>query len=116
MYAIRSYYAPALIIGAFAERMKFSPFAVFSLLWATIVYDPVAHWVWGVGGFMREWGALDFAGGTVVHINAGIDVIWFGIFIVVVVEMAQITPPIGFNLFVLQGMTRHDIGYSYNFV
>ncbi len=63
---------PALIIGAFAERMKFSAFAVFSLLWATIVYDPVAHWVWGVGGFMREWGALDFAGGTVVHINAGI--------------------------------------------
>jgi Amt family ammonium transporter len=62
---------PALIIGAFAERMKFSAFCVFSLLWATIVYDPVAHWVWGVGGFLRESGALDFAGGTVVHINAG---------------------------------------------
>jgi len=62
---------PALIIGAFAERMKFSALCVFTLLWATLVYDPVAHWVWGVGGFMRQWGALDFAGGTVVHINAG---------------------------------------------
>ncbi|MFH0915951.1 MAG: ammonium transporter [bacterium] len=62
---------PALIIGAFAERMKFSAFLLFSLLWATIVYDPMAHWVWGVGGFLREFGALDFAGGTVVHINAG---------------------------------------------
>ncbi len=44
---------------------------MFTLLWTTLVYDPVAHWVWGVGGFMRQWGALDFAGGTVVHINAG---------------------------------------------
>jgi Amt family ammonium transporter len=63
---------PALILGSFAERMKFSAFCVFSLLWATLVYDPVAHWVWGVGGFLRKMGALDFAGGTVVHINAGI--------------------------------------------
>jgi Amt family ammonium transporter len=62
---------PALIIGAFAERMKFSAFLIFSLLWATLVYDPMAHWVWGVGGWLREFGALDFAGGTVVHINAG---------------------------------------------
>lgn len=62
---------PALIIGAFAERMRFSAFCIFILLWATLVYDPVAHWVWGVGGFLRNWGALDFAGGTVVHINAG---------------------------------------------
>ncbi len=62
---------PALIIGAFAERMKFAAFAIFTLLWATLVYDPVCHWVWGIGGFMRSWGALDFAGGTVVHINAG---------------------------------------------
>ncbi len=61
---------PALIIGAFAERMKFSAFLVFSLVWATIVYDPMAHWVWG-GGWLQEFGALDFAGGTVVHINAG---------------------------------------------
>ncbi len=62
---------PALIIGAFAERMKFSAFLLFSVLWATIVYDPMAHWVWGVGGFLRELGALDFAGGIVVHISAG---------------------------------------------
>ncbi len=63
---------PALILGAFAERMKFAAFCVFSLLWATLVYDPVAHWVWGIGGFLRTSGALDFAGGTVVHINAGV--------------------------------------------
>ena len=63
---------PALILGAFAERMKFSAFCLFTLLWATVVYDPVAHWVWGLGGFLRHSGALDFAGGTVVHVNAGI--------------------------------------------
>ena len=63
---------PALIIGAFAERMKFSAFLVFTLLWATFVYDPLAHWIWGVGGWLKNLGALDFAGGTVVHINAGI--------------------------------------------
>ena len=63
---------PALIIGAFAERMRFIPFVVFTLLWATFVYDPVCHWVWGIGGFIRKMGALDFAGGTVVHINAGV--------------------------------------------
>jgi Amt family ammonium transporter len=66
---------PALIIGAFAERMKFSAFLVFSILWATFVYDPVAHWVWGMGGWLRNLGALDFAGGTVVHINAGVAAI-----------------------------------------
>ncbi|MGA2266787.1 MAG: ammonium transporter [Phycisphaerae bacterium] len=67
---------PALIIGAFAERMKFSAFCLFSLLWATLVYDPLAHWVWGKGGFIGlsgGWGAMDFAGGTVVHINAGMS-------------------------------------------
>jgi Amt family ammonium transporter len=63
---------PALILGAFAERMKFSAFCIFTILWSTLVYDPVAHWVWGVGGFLRNMGALDFAGGTVVHINAGL--------------------------------------------
>ena len=63
---------PALIVGAFAERMKFAAFAIFSLLWATFVYDPVAHWIWGKGGFLGNMGVLDFAGGTVVHINAGI--------------------------------------------
>ena len=64
---------PALITGAIAERMKFSTFIVFTLLWATLVYDPIAHWVWGVGGWVRKLGALDFAGGTVVHISSGIS-------------------------------------------
>ncbi|MCD6028498.1 MAG: ammonium transporter [Thermomicrobiales bacterium] len=63
---------PALITGAFAERKRFKAMVVFTLLWATLVYAPVAHWVWGVGGWLREYGALDFAGGTVVHITAGI--------------------------------------------
>jgi len=62
---------PALITGAFAERVKFSSFLVFVVLWATFIYDPLAHWVWGVKGWMREMGALDFAGGTVVHISSG---------------------------------------------
>ena len=62
---------PALIVGAFAERMKFSAFLIFTLLWATLIYDPLAHWVWGVGGWIRGLGALDFAGGTVVHISSG---------------------------------------------
>ena len=64
---------PALISGAFAERKRFKAFVVFSLLWATLVYDPLAHWVWGVGGWLRTLGALDFAGGTVVHISAGVS-------------------------------------------
>ncbi|HSB44304.1 MAG TPA: ammonium transporter [Nitrospira sp.] len=64
---------PALITGAFAERMKFSSFLVFTLLWATFIYDPLAHWVWAVGGWVRNLGALDFAGGTVVHISSGIS-------------------------------------------
>ena len=64
---------PALIIGAYAERVKFSAFLVFTLLWTTFVYDPLAHWVWGVGGWMRTLGALDFAGGIVVHVSSGIS-------------------------------------------
>ena len=72
---------PALIIGAFAERMKFSAFLIFTVLWATFVYDPVCHWVWGVGGWLKELGALDFAGGTVVHINAGIAAFMTAVFI-----------------------------------
>jgi Amt family ammonium transporter len=63
----------ALITGAFVERIKFSAFMVFALLWATLVYDPIAHWVWGAGGWLRNLGALDFAGGTVVHISSGIS-------------------------------------------
>lgn len=64
---------PVLITGAFADRMKFSTFIVFTLIWTTVVYDPIAHWVWGTGGWLRELGALDFAGGTVVHISAGLS-------------------------------------------
>jgi Amt family ammonium transporter len=64
---------PALIAGAFAERMKFSAFLLFTLLWSTLVYDPVAHWVWSTGGWLRNMGALDFAGGIVVHITSGIS-------------------------------------------
>ena len=64
---------PALISGAFAERKRFAAFAVFALLWASVVYAPVAHWVWAVGGWIRTLGALDFAGGTVVHITSGVS-------------------------------------------
>jgi Amt family ammonium transporter len=64
---------PALISGAIAERMKFSTFVAFVVLWLTLVYAPIAHWVWGVGGWLRHLGALDFAGGTVVHISSGIS-------------------------------------------
>lgn len=64
---------PALISGAFAERMRFPAFIAFIVLWATFVYDPVAHWVWGVDGWLRNLGALDFAGGTVVHILSGVS-------------------------------------------
>jgi len=62
---------PALIIGAFVERIKFKTLVVFTLLWATLVYDPVAHWVWSPLGWLHAMGALDFAGGTVVHMTAG---------------------------------------------
>ncbi|MBI4332157.1 MAG: ammonium transporter [Chloroflexi bacterium] len=63
---------PALVTGAFAERMKFKTFMIFILLWTTFVYDPIAHWVWGAGGWLRNLGAIDFAGGSVVHISSGI--------------------------------------------
>ena len=62
---------PALIAGAFAERIKFSTFVVFIVAWSTIVYAPLAHWMWGIGGWLGEAGALDFAGGAVVHISSG---------------------------------------------
>ncbi len=70
---------PALITGAFVERISFKAFLIFTILWATFVYDPVAHWVWGVGGILRTMGALDFAGGTVVHITAGFSALAFAI-------------------------------------
>jgi len=63
---------PALITGAFAERMKFSAYALFTTLWLICIYAPLAHWIWAPGGWLHNLGALDFAGGTVVHINAGI--------------------------------------------
>lgn len=63
---------PALITGAFAERKRFGAFVLFTVLWATFVYDPIAHWVWGHGGWLARLGALDFAGGTVVHISSGV--------------------------------------------
>ena len=63
----------ALVSGAIAERMKTIAFILFILLWTTLVYDPLAHWVWGVGGFIRNLGALDFAGGDVVHISSGVS-------------------------------------------
>ncbi len=65
----------ALISGAFVERIKFSAFLIFSFLWATLVYDPIAHWVWGVGGWLRNMGTLDFAGGIVVHLSAGVSAV-----------------------------------------
>lgn len=64
---------PALISGAIAERMKFSTYVVFILLWSTFIYCPIAHWVWGSGGWLNSLGALDFAGGTVVHISSGVS-------------------------------------------
>jgi Amt family ammonium transporter len=72
---------PALITGAFAERVKFSAFLLFTLLWATFVYNPLCHWVWGVGGWMGKFGALDFAGGTVVHISSGMAALAAALFI-----------------------------------
>ena len=63
----------ALISGAVAERMKFSAYCIFALVWTTLVYDPIAHWVWGPGGWLLAKGALDFAGGTVVHLSSGIS-------------------------------------------
>jgi Amt family ammonium transporter len=63
---------PALITGAFAERMRFGPFLLFSLLWATFVYNPLAHWIWGNGGWLGRLGAIDFAGGIAVHVSSGV--------------------------------------------
>jgi len=84
---------PALIVGAFAERMKFSALAAFMLLWSTFIYGPIAHWVWGMGGWLRNLGALDFAGGTVVHINAGIAALVTAIYIGKRKNLDKSTPP-----------------------
>ena len=72
---------PALITGAFVERIRFKSFLLFSLLWATLVYDPLCHWVWGQGGWLKNMGVLDFAGGTVVHIAAGFSALAFAMVI-----------------------------------
>jgi Amt family ammonium transporter len=89
---------PALIIGAFAERMKFSAFCLFTLLWTLLVYSPLAHWVWG-GGFLYQWGALDFAGGTVVHINAGMGALAAAL--VLGKRVGRLSPPHNLPLAVL---------------
>lgn len=72
---------PALITGAFVERVRYKTFLIFVILWATFIYDPVAHWVWGIGGIFHRLGALDFAGGTVVHITAGYSALAFALVI-----------------------------------
>lgn len=72
---------PALITGAFVERVRFKSFLLFSLIWATIVYDPLCHWVWAKGGWLGQLGVLDFAGGTVVHIAAGFSALAFALVI-----------------------------------
>lgn len=72
---------PALISGAIAERMKFSAYLLFTLLWSTLVYDPVAHWVWGSGGWLKERGVLDFAGGIVVHATSGFSALAAALYI-----------------------------------
>jgi Amt family ammonium transporter len=65
--------APALISGAYAERLKFSAYCIFTLAWTTLVYDPIAHWSWATGGWLMELGAIDYAGGTVVHLSTGVS-------------------------------------------
>jgi len=72
---------PALMVGAFAERIKFSGFLFFIVLWSTFIYDPMAHWVWAPGGWLYDKGVLDFAGGTVIHITAGVSALVMSILI-----------------------------------
>lgn len=85
---------PALIIGTFVERIRFRTLVVFILLWSTLVYEPIAHWVWGSGGWLRGMGALDFAGGTVVHVSAGFSALASALIIGrrVGIKPGQITP------------------------
>jgi Amt family ammonium transporter len=87
---------PALITGAFAERKRFASFVVFTILWSTFVYSPLAHWVWAPGGWLRELGAIDYAGGTVVHISSGVSAL--------VVAML-----IGRRVASADGMDPHDV-------
>ncbi len=84
---------PALNTGAYAERIKFSTFVVFTLVWATLVYDPIAHWVWGKDGWLHNLGALDFAGGTVVHMSSGMSALVVALIIGRRTGVPRITPP-----------------------
>jgi Amt family ammonium transporter len=81
---------PALISGAFAERLKFSTYVVFIVCWGTLIYDPICHWVWGPDGWLAQRGAIDFAGGTVVHLSAGVSAL---VFAVVLGKRVNATPP-----------------------
>ena len=72
---------PALITGAFAERKRFGAFVLFTVLWSILVYSPIAHWVWSVDGWLFKAGALDFAGGTVVHVSSGVSALIVAILI-----------------------------------
>lgn len=93
---------PGLIIGSFAERVRFGPFCIFSLLWSILVYCPVAHWLWADGGWLAALGARDFAGGTVVHINAGVASLAAAIFLGRRLGFpSQISPPHNLPLAVL---------------
>ena len=96
---------PALILGAFAERIKFSGFLLFTVLWSILVYIPMAHWVWG-GGFLQQMGAIDFAGGTVVHINAGISALVMAIMAGKRSDSTQHHICIPRNSFSMAGMVR----------
>jgi len=89
MFAILT---PALISGALVERINFKAWIIFILLWATFVYDPLAHWVWGVGGWLRNLGALDFAGGNVVHISSGVSALVAAIMLGKRKKLETITP------------------------
>jgi len=91
---------PALITGAFAERKRFKAFVVFTLLWATFVYAPVAHWVWAADGWLLKFGALDFAGGTVVHITSGVSAL---------VAASVLGKRIGFGQ---KGLEPHNLTYT----
>jgi Amt family ammonium transporter len=91
---------PALITGAFAERKRFKAFVVFSLIWATVVYAPIAHWVWAIDGWIRNTGALDFAGGTVVHVSSGVSAL---------VAAAVLGKRVGFGK---ETMEPHNITYT----
>jgi Amt family ammonium transporter len=81
---------PALISGAFAERVKFSAYVLFVVMWGTLVYDPICHWVWGPDGWLGKMGALDFAGGTVVHASSGVSAL---VFAMVVGKRLKPSPP-----------------------